>query len=135
MNISIVLWVCGMIEFKDHITRELVQTEKHKLFVFGDNVVRRGSGGQAREMRGEPNAIGIITKFYPSMTDSSFLNDSFYKRWLELSANDILQLFLFPYIVVWPRMGIGTGLAYLPEKAPKIFRTIELIKLKLEMTD
>ena len=124
-----------MIEFNDHITRELVQAETHKLFVFGDNLLRYGLGGQAKEMRGEPNTIGIITKFCPAMTEGSFLNDEFYKRWLEVSANDILQIFLFIYIVVWPKAGIGTGLAQLPKRAPTIFKTIELIKLKLEMTD
>ncbi len=122
-----------MIEFKEYITREIVQTESHKLFVFGDNVERQGLGGQAKEIRYEPNAIGIITKHKPTMTEDAFLDDSFYKRWLELSANDILQIFLYPGIVVWPYYGIGTGLAQLPKKAPKIFKTIELIKLKLEM--
>jgi redox-sensitive bicupin YhaK (pirin superfamily) len=29
------------------------------LFVFGDNLRRTGFGGQAAEMRGEPNAVGI----------------------------------------------------------------------------
>lgn len=43
-----------MIEYRDHITRAMLRAEPEKLFVFGDNFVRTGFGGQAKEMRGEP---------------------------------------------------------------------------------
>ncbi len=43
--------------------------------MFGDNLVCRGLGGQAKEMRGEPNAVGYPTKRRPSMTSSAFFDD------------------------------------------------------------
>ncbi|KKL05458.1 hypothetical protein LCGC14_2605850, partial [marine sediment metagenome] len=56
-----------MIEYRDHITRQMLRDEPDTLFVFGDNMQRRGLGGQAFAMRGEPNAVGIPTKIFPSM--------------------------------------------------------------------
>lgn len=44
---------------QDQIMRRDLLDNQDKLYVFGDNMVRRGFGGQAREMRGEPNAVGI----------------------------------------------------------------------------
>ncbi len=43
-------------------TRAYIRAHPDWLFVFGDNMMRRGFGGQAAEARGEPNAIGIATK-------------------------------------------------------------------------
>ena len=43
------------------------------LFIFGDNSRRFGKGGAAK-LRNEPNAIGFITKKYPSNDESSFYN-------------------------------------------------------------
>ena len=48
--------------------------ENHNiLFIFGDNSRRFGKGGAAK-LRNEPNAIGFITKKYPSNDESSFYN-------------------------------------------------------------
>lgn len=44
------------------IFREDLQANPDVYYLFGDNVERRGLGGQAKEMRGEPNAIGVATK-------------------------------------------------------------------------
>ena len=48
--------------FMSSITREFVRNHPDFIFVFGDNLAKKGLGGQAREMRGEPNAVGIATK-------------------------------------------------------------------------
>jgi len=120
-----------MLEFRSHITREMLQDERDKLFVFGDNFARKGFGGQAREMRGEPNAVGIVTKHEPSMNRGAFLNDGYYEIWLEKNSYDFCRLFLHKGTVVWPSAGIGTGLAQLPVRAPIIFEAIELLKEKL----
>ncbi len=53
----------GRIVFLDWITRDMVRAEPDARFVFGDNVEREGFGGQAAAMRGEPNAIGVATKW------------------------------------------------------------------------
>lgn len=57
---------------RKHITREMLRAEPDTLFVFGDNMKERGFGGQAKEMRGEPNAVGIPTKWEPTNADRSF---------------------------------------------------------------
>jgi hypothetical protein len=51
--------------FQEWITRKDLRENPDKRYVFGDNVERRGYGGQAKEMRGEPNAIGVVTKWAP----------------------------------------------------------------------
>ena len=47
-----------------------------RYYLFGDNLRRVGMGGQAKSMRGEPNAIGIATKNGPSM----HINDMWVER-------------------------------------------------------
>jgi hypothetical protein len=41
-----------------------------------DSVQRHGLAGQAKEMRGEPNAIGVATKRAPSTNPKAFFDDS-----------------------------------------------------------
>lgn len=120
-----------MLEFRTQITRTSIQLEKDKLFVFGDNFERRGLGGQAKEMRGEPNAVGIVTKHRPSMNRGAFLTDGYYEIWLRKNSYDICRLFFHEGIIIWPSAGIGTGSAQLPDRAPLIFEAIELLKEKL----
>jgi hypothetical protein len=47
------------------IYRRDLRANPESLYLFGDNTKRVGIGGQAREMRGEPNAVGIATKNAP----------------------------------------------------------------------
>ena len=108
------------IEIRDHITREDIRAEKDRIFLFGDNLTGRGYGGQAKEMRGEENAIGIPTKKAPSNNPNSFFTDK------ELAANIKAIDQAFSKIppdktVVIPKAGLGTGLAQLQEKAPNTF--------------
>jgi hypothetical protein len=98
------------------------------LYVFGDNLKRVGMGGQAAEMRGEKNAVGIPTKRSPHMDDDAFLYDYDYTEWYTKSTADMLKLMnhhLKGGIVVYPADGIGTGLAKLNETSPLIFNEIE----------
>ena len=121
-----------MIEYREHITRAMLRAEPGVLFVFGDNLQRRGYGGQAKEMRGEPNAVGIPTKAWPSMTETAFFNDDDLKLWAQESAPYRERLIEHGGKVVWPKDGIGTGLAQLQERAPAIWRAIERLRLALE---
>ncbi len=59
-----------------HITRQMVRAEPEAYWVFGDNLARKGLGGKAREMRGEPNTIGIVTKRAPTMNPEAFFSDT-----------------------------------------------------------
>lgn len=45
-----------------------------KIYVFGDNLIKKGLGGQA-QIRNCPNAFGISTKRFPSMSLDSFFSD------------------------------------------------------------
>ena len=121
-----------MIEYRAYITREMLRAEPEKLFVFGDNLQRRGFGGQAKEMRGEPNAIGIPTKRHPTMKEGAFFTDSVLPYWIESCGRDFIKLLSFEGTIVWPQTGIGTGLAQLKERAPLIWRVIERLRIGLE---
>ncbi len=121
-----------MIEYREHITREMLRAEPEKLFVFGDNMQRKGYGGQAKEMRDEPNAVGIPTKIAPSMGGGAFFTDSDLTSFVEHSAKDFRRLTEHKGIIVWPTDGIGTGRAQLKKRAPKIWWWIEGQRLILE---
>jgi len=105
----------------------MLRDNKDILFVFGDNLIRRGLGGQAREMRGEPNAVGIPTKRLPSMEREAFFTDHDFEVWREHSAKDWGRLMTHVKRggrIIIPAAGIGTGLARLEDNAPKIAKAI-----------
>lgn len=109
------------IEVVERYSRKEIQDNPEKLYVFGDNFQREGFGGQAAEARNEPNSLGIATKISPA----ALLHD---KHYSEVVFREFLPKFLLLKMqldtggtVVWPKDGIGTGLAMLPEAAPKIY--------------
>ena len=53
------------------ITKEFLRENPDVIFVFGDNLIRKGKGGAAA-LRDEPNTYGFITKKYPNNKDESF---------------------------------------------------------------
>jgi hypothetical protein len=111
--------------FMSSITREFVRSHQTWLFVFGDNLEKKGLGGQAREMRGEPNAVGIATKRSPSMNSDAFFSDSDIHNVIVMDAIKnsfrILESHLLSGgVVVIPKNGVGGGLANLPVNAPLI---------------
>lgn len=117
----------------DSIKRQTLRDHPDWLFVFGDNFARTGLGGHAREMRGEPNAVGIVTKRLPSMCDDAFLTDDDLQKWNEAVRNQFSLLHKALHdgkVVVIPSTGIGTGLAQLETRAPIISRMLNL-KLRL----
>jgi len=122
-----------MIEYRKFIRRSQVREERDKLFVFGDNIARRGFGGQAKEMRGEANAVGIPTKKLPSMAPHAFFDnsDKDYKQFVQSVKNDTHRLIAFKGTIVWPTDGIGTGRAQLQQRAPKIWAYIKTLKRRI----
>ncbi len=107
-----------------------VQEMNEYLFLFGDNDIERGKGGQAI-IRDEPNTCGIPTKKYPSYRPDSFYSDE------ELDENickidkafeNVLEKAKNYKGIVLPKDGFGTGLAELPTRAPK---TLEYINKKI----
>lgn len=108
------------IEIRDRIIRADLRAEKDKIFLFGDNLLEWGFGGQAKEMRGEENAVGIPTKKAPSNNSNSFFTDKEFAS----NKNSIDEAFgKIPAdkTIIIPKAGLGTGLAQLEEKAPRTF--------------
>jgi hypothetical protein len=60
------------------ITKEYLQKHPNEIFVFGDNIIRKGYNGAAK-LRDEKNAYGFITKKYPDNNDISFYTPDEYK--------------------------------------------------------
>ncbi|MGY2919475.1 DUF7831 domain-containing protein [Bradyrhizobium sp. USDA 3262] len=109
------------IEFQQWITRNDLRNNRDKLYVFGDNVQRSGFAGQAKEMRGEPNSIGVVTKWAPSMSPGAFFDDTAAcKALVERDLLVVQQALDRGRTVVVPSDGIGTGLSRLPKYAPKL---------------
>jgi hypothetical protein len=110
------------------ITRDKVKDNPDVLYLFGDNLLRKGLGGQAKEMRGEENALGIVSKKYPSNNISSFYTDEDFYSWLGVFSEDIKNLAekinsgKYKALVIPP---IGVGLADLPNKAPRIWKYLK----------
>jgi len=95
-----------------------------KLYIFGDNTIRVGMGGQAM-IRPAKNSIGIATKMLPSNAKDAFFSDTTEQAWI--LAGDIADMFQAfedgGYdILVLPADGLGTGLSQMPEKSPELFK-------------
>lgn len=124
-----------MIRRVKHITREMLRANPDTLFVFGDNMIGKGFGGQAKEMRGEPNAVGIPTKLLPAVRPGSFFRDEDFDRAkpkIDAAFSRLQAHASAGGEIVWPEDGIGTGLAQLPTRAPRIWRLIEECRIALE---
>lgn len=96
-------------------------------FVFGDNLAGWGKAGQAC-IRGEPNAIGVPTKISPT----EYFTDTTPGALLAIDAafDRIEQELRMGHDVVVPAAGLGTGLAQMPRRAPRILAYIrERIRL------
>ena len=73
-----------------YVTEEFLRANPDVVFVFGDNLVRKGKGGAAK-LRDEPNTYGFVTKRYPNNEDGSFYRpleyvQLFYSELMLLSA-------------------------------------------------
>jgi ribA/ribD-fused uncharacterized protein len=109
------------------VRRAMLRAEPDTLFVFGDNMRRAGMGGQAAEMRGEPNAVGIPTKVAPSMAPDAFFTDADLPRALDAFAAAFARLEAHLRAggrIVVPEAGVGGGLAQLDRRAPRIHEVL-----------
>lgn len=113
--------------FQSLIKRADLRSNPRVLYLFGDNEARAGYGGQAAEMRGEPNAIGIRTKRAPSNKPGSFWIEgasagqaapSHFVAMVESDFAPVRAELGRGTIVIVPLDGLGTGLARLPDLAP-----------------
>jgi len=103
----------------------MLSANPKKLYVFGDNTIRAGRGGQA-SIRDCFNAIGVATKRLPSLGESSYYNDS--ESDYKAITNDLFNLSKVisspeyqDWTIVFPKDGLGTGLAEMPQRSPFLF--------------
>lgn len=104
-------------------TIDYVKNNQNKIFVFGDNNLRSGKGGQAI-IRDLPNAIGLRTKRGPSNKPVAFYSDDEFDKNISNIREDILDIkknILFGKNIVFSKNGYGTGLAQLEKVAPKTY--------------
>ena len=100
------------------------------LFVFGDNDIKKGKGGQAI-IRYEKNSIGIPTKKFNSSNDNAYYTDNEFelnKEKIDKSIKEIKGRVYnegYEYLIL-PEEGVGTGRAKLNEKAPKTFEYLQI---------
>lgn len=99
----------------------LLREEPDKVFVFGDNLVRAGRGGQA-VIRCEPNAFGVPTKRLPSMREDAFFGDRDDERAAVLDSLRRLYALGRGCVIVFPAAGLGTGLAQMPSRSPRLYK-------------
>ena len=136
-----------MLVLRQHrIYRSDLRANPRVLYIFGDNLDREGMGGQAKEMRGEPNAFGIATKrkishgypedyFHDGEPDTiEVLKGEFWALQKKV-RNDYFVIqndrkvtthdsdYNYDAIVI-PSDGIGTGLSKMPQYAPQALEFI-----------
>ena len=105
---------------KEWITEQQMLSAPEKTwFVFGDNQRRVGFGGQAKVMRGKPNAIGVATCKLPGRPLSDSDPNDFQILGQDLSRVES-RLFIGEN-VIFPGDGIGTGLSDMARACPKLF--------------
>ncbi len=114
--------------WKGYWTSQDVQKKNDYIFIYGDNDVKVGKGGQAI-IRYEPNAMGIPTKKFPGYNLKAYYTDSELdanKAKIDNAINNIVYRLKSKKVqykgIVLPEDGLGTGLADLENKAPETFK-------------
>lgn len=115
------------ISFEKRFSVDLCNKNPEKIYVFGDNLIGKGKGGQAI-IRDCPNAFGIPTKRLPSNEENAFFSDK--EEEITITVNKLRELYklaLRGKEIVFPVDGLGTGLAQMPERSPKAYE--ELLRI------
>jgi hypothetical protein len=117
----------------DYYTRELIRSKPNDLFVFGDNMARIGMGGQAASARNEPNTVGIPTLWSPGefFCDADYDNPIVEAR-IQVAFVEIRHCLHLGVTVHYPSAGVGTGIADLANRAPKVLKEIQRSLATLE---
>lgn len=120
--------ITGTVIKQHRVYRQDLKNNPTVMYLFGDNMQRVGLGGQAKEMRGEPNAQGVATKVTPGMNEFEFFSDDQFGIFVSVIETDLAPAFKHIAeggIVVIPSDGLGTGLSELPTRAPICFKFLE----------
>ena len=113
-----------MITYVERYAPEDLRGDRGRVYVFGDNAMREGTGGQA-VIRHEPNAYGVVTKFVPGTDDRDYVSDDRFEEYARILFGDLQglnHLVRHGIGIVFPRDGIGTGLAAMGTRAPRCWR-------------
>ena len=106
------------------ITRDDLKKNPDTIYLFGDNLAGYGLGGQAKAMRGEPNAVGVPTKKLPSTAANAFMSDAEYENNVRAIDAALARIPAGAPVVI-PEDGLGTGLARLDQTAPRTFAYLQ----------
>jgi hypothetical protein len=94
------------------------------IYAFGDNCERIGYGGQAAEMRDEPNAVGIATLWgLGEFFDEARSADQC--AVIDADMEPLFEALRQGRIVVFPLDGVGTGIADLATRSPTTFAHLQ----------
>ncbi|AYG47648.1 hypothetical protein DV532_25465 (plasmid) [Pseudomonas sp. Leaf58] len=63
------------VRFEERFTIKLVQSRPNEIFVFGDNLRRKGKKIGQAIIRPMPNAFGVPTKREPARYDAAYFSD------------------------------------------------------------
>jgi hypothetical protein len=110
--------------FKGFWSVDDVIKSPNKIFIYGDNDLRTGLGGQAI-IRNESNTLGIRTKKKPTHEKDAYYTDKEFeenKKKIKQDINKILDELLFGTTIIFSEGGYGTDRAKLKEKAPKTYQ-------------
>ena len=112
------------VEIQKIFSIEDCNNNPNKIYIFGDNLCGIGKGGQAI-IRDCSNAFGIPTKRAPSMYGNAFFSDQFdeYEA-VKAKIEKLITLDRYKTDItfVFPTAGLGTGLAQMKTKSPKLFK-------------
>jgi len=100
--------------FQDLITENDLIDHPDRLYLFDDNEIRRGRGGQAGVCRGHPNVVSVATKRSPDCTLHAYWNDVEFDCFIASIAHDLTPAMLHILkggTAVCPTRGLGTGLS------------------------
>lgn len=110
----------SVILFDDWYSRALCRRHPDLTFVFGDNLLGFGKGGQAI-IRDEPNAFGVPTKRRPSMAPGSFFEEG--------NVAD-LDAVLGPLSILWKHLREGLSIVVPVTKAGDVSLGLERAELR-----
>jgi hypothetical protein len=124
-----------MFAFIEKLTPAICQANANVTFVFGDNLIKKGEAGQA-VIRKEQNAFGVPTKRLPSMTPDAFYSDLDEEyRFTRIALKYLWSIHINGGNITLPKQKIGSGLAELQKRSPKIAKMIDDFYMAAEQAE
>lgn len=106
-----------------NVTLNLVRANPGTIYVFNDYLDGRGLRGQAA-IRDEPNAFGVPTKRFQSLSSASYFTDNPNEILAMRSALRQLYRLARTNVVAFPISGLGTGLTMMQSSSPEGYKIL-----------